>query len=75
MKHLIHYYGDWDKLPIPSHHSVLYVRWKEKDDRYNKISAILFPKENSPTMYQLIEYIVSQEKDDPVGVGYNHELL
>jgi len=72
MRHLIHYYGDWDNLPIPSNCEVLYIKWKEMD--YNKLSAIIFRTDSKPELWQLIEYIVSKEKIQPVAVSYKNEL-
>ncbi len=73
MKHLIHYYGEWAKLPIPSNCEVLYIKWKKKD--YSKLSAIVFRTDSKPTLTQLIEYIVDKEKEQPVGVSYRYELF
>ena len=73
MKNLIHYYGDWAKLPIPSNCQALYIKWRKKD--YNKLSAIVFREDDKPTLPQLIEYIVENEKEQPVGVSYKYELF
>jgi len=73
MRNLIHYYGDWDKLPIPSNCEVLYIKWKKKD--YNKLSAIVFRTDTRPTLFELVDYIVSKEKEQPVGVSYKYELF
>ena len=73
MRNLIHYYGDWDKLPIPSNCDVLYIKWKKKD--YNKLSAIVFRTDSRPTLFELVDYIVTKEKEQPVGVSYKYELF
>jgi len=73
MKGLIHYYGDWDKLPIPSNCEVLYIKWEKKD--YNKLSAIVFRTDSRPTLFELVDYIVNKEKEQPVGVSYKYELF
>lgn len=77
MRHLIHYYGDWEALPIPSDCEALYIKWKKNDgmERYNKLSAIVFRTSEKPSLSQLVEHIVAKEKEQPTGVSYKYELL
>ena len=77
MEHLIHYYGDWEALPIPSNCEVLYIKWNNKNgmERYNKLSAIVFRTDEKPSLIQLVEHIVAKEKEQPTGVSYRYELF
>ena len=72
MNNLIHYYGEWGKLPIPSNCEVLYIKWDGGLD-YNKLSAIIFRTDSKPTLSELIQYVVNQQKEQPIGVSYNYK--
>ena len=73
MRNLIHFYGRWAECPIPTNCEVLYLKWRDTD--YNRLSAIVYPTTNKPTLLQLVTYAIKQEKEEPVGVSYDYKLL
>ena len=74
MNNLIHYYGNWADCPIPTNCGAMYIKWK--DTEQERISAIVYNKvEDKPTLLDLIDYVIAQENEQPVGVSYDYKLL
>ena len=74
MRNLIHFYGRWAECPIPTNCGVLYLKWRDTEN-YNKLSAIVYPLVNKPTLLQLVSYAITQEKEEPVGVSEDYKLF
>ena len=72
-KGIIHCYGKWEVLSLPSNHTVWYIQWFKKQTRdIERLSAIATPDLSQLDMSDVIDHIIGVENEEPRGISQNY---
>jgi hypothetical protein len=73
-KGIIHCYGKWEVLSLPSNHTVWYIQWFKKQTKdIERLSAIACPDDRGLlNISDVIEHIIGVEKQEPRGISQNY---